>query len=95
MEKEINFAIGFITGRPNVCKIINTYSKYLVEQVKELDTKVNFTIFVLFDQIFLFIFYNFTKNVFFLFVSKKSSIFANNFVLITNHAERIICSIST
>lgn len=49
MKKEINFAIGFITGRPNVCKIINTYSKYLVEQVQELDVKVNFTIFVLFD----------------------------------------------
>lgn len=49
MKKEVNFAVGFITGRPNVCKIINTYSKYLVEQVKELDVKVNFTIFVLFD----------------------------------------------
>ena len=49
MKKEINFAIGFITGRPNVCKIINTYSKYLVEQVQDLDVKVNFTIFILFD----------------------------------------------
>ena len=49
MKKEVNFAIGFITGRPNVCKIINTYSKYLVEQVQELNFKVNFTIFVLFD----------------------------------------------
>ena len=26
MEKEINFGIGFITGRPNVCNIINSYS---------------------------------------------------------------------
>lgn len=49
MKKEINFGIGFITGRPNVCKIINSYTKFLVEQVKELDVKVNFTIFVLFD----------------------------------------------
>lgn len=49
MKKEINFGIGFITGRPNVCKIINTYAKYLVEQVKDMKVKVNFTIFVLFD----------------------------------------------
>ena len=44
MKKEVNFAIGFITGRPNVCKIINTYSKYLVEQVQELNFKVNYYI---------------------------------------------------
>ena len=49
MKKEINFGIGFITGRPNVCKIIHSCTKFLVEQVKELDGKVNFTIFVLFD----------------------------------------------
>ena len=49
MKKEINFGIGFITGRPNVCKIINSYTKFLVEQVKDLDVKVNFTIFILFD----------------------------------------------
>ena len=49
MEKEINFGIGFITGRPNVCRIINSYYKYLVEQVQNLDVKVNFTIFILFD----------------------------------------------
>jgi len=49
MKKEINFGIGFITGRPNVCKIINSYVKFLVEQVKELDVKVNITFFILFD----------------------------------------------
>lgn len=49
MKKEVNFGIGFITGRPNVCKIINSYAKYLLEQVQDLETKVNFTIFILFD----------------------------------------------
>lgn len=49
MKKEINFGIGFITGRPNVCRIINSYYEFLVNQVKDLDVKVNFTIFVLFD----------------------------------------------
>lgn len=49
MKKEINFGIGFITGRPNVCKIINSYTKFLVEQAKSLDVKVNITIFILFD----------------------------------------------
>lgn len=49
MEKEVNFGIGFITGRPNVCKIINSYAKYLTEQVQDLDFKVNITIFILFD----------------------------------------------
>lgn len=49
MKKEVNFGIGFITGRPNVCKIINSYVKYLVEQVQDLETKVNFTIYILFD----------------------------------------------
>lgn len=49
MKKEINFGIGFITGRPNVCKIINNYQEFLVEQLKELDYKVNITIFILYD----------------------------------------------
>lgn len=49
MDKEINFGIGFITGRPNVCRIINSYYEFLLEQVKSLDVKVNFTIFILFD----------------------------------------------
>ena len=37
MKKEINFGIGFITGRPNICKIINNYYKYLIEQVESED----------------------------------------------------------
>lgn len=49
MKDEINFGIGFITGRPNVCRIINNYYEFLLEQVQGLDVKVNFTIFILFD----------------------------------------------
>ncbi len=53
MKKEINFGIGFITGRPNICNIINRYSEFIVNQVKELQTNVNFTFFVLYDLHYL------------------------------------------
>lgn len=49
MKQKINFGIGFISGRPNVCKIINNYEQFLMEQVKELDVEVNITIYILFD----------------------------------------------
>ena len=49
MKDIINFGIGFITGRPNVCKIINNYERIIKEQVEELNTKVNITIYILFD----------------------------------------------
>ena len=49
MKKQINFGIGFITGRPNVCKIINNYEKAIKEQLKELGTEVNITIYILYD----------------------------------------------
>ena len=49
MKKDVNFGIGFITGRPNVCRIINSYAKYLYDQAQELDYNVNITIFILFD----------------------------------------------
>ena len=53
MKEEINFGIGFITGRPNVCNIINSYYKHIAEQVEELEQKVNFTFFVLYDLNYL------------------------------------------
>ena len=34
MEKEINFGIGFVTGRSNVCKVINSYYEQIVEQTE-------------------------------------------------------------
>lgn len=49
MKEEINLGIGFVTGRPNACKIINNYYKDMLEQVSRFDKKVNITIFILFD----------------------------------------------
>ncbi len=50
MEKEINFGIGFVTGRSNVCNIINSYYQDILEQVSRFNKKVRITIFVLFDS---------------------------------------------
>ena len=50
MEKEINFGIGFVTGRANVCNIINSYYEDMLEQVSRYGEKVKITIFVLFDS---------------------------------------------
>lgn len=49
MEETIKFGIGFVTGRPNVCKIINNTYKQMLEQVNCSDKKVELTIFILFD----------------------------------------------
>lgn len=49
MEKEINFSIGFVTGRANVCKIINSYYQYVLDQLNEYDGKVNLTVYILYD----------------------------------------------
>lgn len=52
MEKEINFGIGFVTGRANVCRIINSYYSDMLEQVSRYGKKVNITVFVLFDTMY-------------------------------------------
>ncbi len=49
MKKELNFGIGFVTGRSNVCKIINSYYKDMIAQTKKYDKKIKLTIYVLFD----------------------------------------------
>lgn len=49
MKKEINFGIGFVTGRANVCKIINSYYNDILQQLKEYDGIVNLTFFILYD----------------------------------------------
>lgn len=49
MENVIKFGIGFVTGRPNVCKVINNTYERLINQFKEFDKKVELTIFILFD----------------------------------------------
>lgn len=57
MKKEINFGIGFVTGRANVCKIINSYYNDMLEQLEEYDANVNLTIFIMYD-----LSYNYTKR---------------------------------
>lgn len=49
LKSEINFAIGFVTGRPNVCNIINAYYKHMLDQAERFERKINITIYVLYD----------------------------------------------
>lgn len=49
MENVIKFGIGFVTGRPNVCKVINNTYERLINQFKDSEQKVEITIFILFD----------------------------------------------
>lgn len=49
MSKIIKFGIGFVTGRPNVCQVINNTYEHLLEQVKNTDKKIELSIFILFD----------------------------------------------
>ena len=48
-ENVIKFGIGFVTGRPNVCNVINNTYERLINQFKDSDKKVEITIFILFD----------------------------------------------
>ena len=45
----MSFGIGFVTGRPNVCKVINNYYKNMLEQFEKSGKQVNLTIFLLYD----------------------------------------------
>ena len=58
MQDTIEFGIGYLAGRPNVCKIINAYYKDIIKQVENFGKKVNFTIFILYD-----LEYQFTKRI--------------------------------
>ncbi len=49
MDNAIEFGIGFVSGRPNVCKIINNYYKNMIEQLERTGRNVNLTIFLLYD----------------------------------------------
>lgn len=49
MKDVIKFGIGFVTGRPNVCKVINSTYERLINQFKDSDKKIEITIFILFD----------------------------------------------
>lgn len=50
MEEDINFGIGFVTGRANVCNIINSYYDDMLKQTKKYGKEVKITIFILFDS---------------------------------------------
>lgn len=47
--KKIELGIGFVTGRPNACNIINNYYKQIIEQTKRYSENINITIFILYD----------------------------------------------
>ncbi len=49
MSKTVQFGLGFVAGRPNVCKIINNTYEQLINQFKNSENKVELTIFILFD----------------------------------------------
>ena len=49
MNETIKIGLGFVTGRPNVCKVINNTYEQLINQFKDSDKKVELTIFILFD----------------------------------------------
>lgn len=68
MKEVINFGIGFLAGRPNVCKIINYYYKQLIEQLQETGKDVKITIFIMYDLEYLYCerleFYNLKPEVY-------------------------------
>ena len=47
--KHLNVAIGFVTGRSNVCNIINTYSGYVKDQMLKFYKHTNITFYILYD----------------------------------------------
>ena len=49
MENVVKFGIGFVTGRPNVCEVINNTYERLLKQIRAENQKVEITIFILFD----------------------------------------------
>lgn len=49
MAKPIEFGIGFLTGRTNICNIINNCYKDMLEQLKGYSQEVKLTIFILYD----------------------------------------------
>lgn len=49
MDDTMKMAVGFVTGRPNVCKVINNMYDHMLEQLKDLNPNIKLTIFILFD----------------------------------------------
>ncbi len=49
MGKPLELGIGFLTGRTNICNIINNCYKDMIKQLKDYPEEVNLTIFILYD----------------------------------------------
>lgn len=49
MKDSIKLAIGFVTGRPNVCNVINNMYDQMLEQLIKYQPNIKLTIFILFD----------------------------------------------
>ena len=49
MKEKAQFGIGFVSGRPNVCAVINNTYKQLLSQTKKFGKDVELTIFILYD----------------------------------------------
>lgn len=49
MSDVIKFGLGFVTGRPNICNLINNTYQRMTEQLKGYNKKVELTIFILYD----------------------------------------------
>ena len=47
--RNLNIAIGFVTGRPNVCNIINTYYEYVKKQMQSFYKYTNIFFYILYD----------------------------------------------
>mgnify|MGYP002620228244 CR=1 FL=1 len=47
--KYLNIAIGFVTGRPNVCNIINTYYDFVKKQMQSFYKFTNISFYILYD----------------------------------------------
>lgn len=48
-KKEIKMGIGFVTGRANVCEIINHYYQEIIEQLRKTKYQIKVTFFILYD----------------------------------------------
>ena len=48
-DDEINVGIGFVTGRANVCDVINSYYKDILKQIEKTNYNMKVTFFILYD----------------------------------------------
>ena len=48
-DDEIKVGIGFVTGRANVCDVINSYYKDILEQIEKTSYNIKVTFFILYD----------------------------------------------